>query len=637
MRPDPAHPEPPPPAGPPRPARHARPVCPVGVGVAAGATLLLAALVSIAGIRHTARNAIDQEVRGNLARLAQAVAATIDADAHARLTDPAQEDTDHYRNLNDALTRVIDQTEGLRFAYTLRPVHGTLRFVLDGSPVGDADNDGVEDHSFLMDEYHDPDPAAWDALMTEGAAVTVRPYTDRWGTYLSGFAPVRVGDRVDAVVGVDVSASDYHARLDRVDRAACWAILPGAAISLLAGLAAWRLLDRVQRHGDELEAHRERAVRANRAKSDLLANISHELRTPLTAIMGFTEIALDDRVEDAERAEAAGTVRHSADHLLTLINGLLDMSKAEAGAIVIEPTAVDLTELVRTAVAPLRLRADAKGLAFDVVGVETMPRRAMLDPTRTRQILLNLLGNAVKFTDQGRVVLRTACHGGMLRFVVEDTGPGMDHEQVGRLFQPFSQVCGSVAKRREGTGLGLAISRHLAELMGGHIRVESVPGRGSRFEVAIPFRPAEPDDAPSPRLTSPHARGPLAGRRVLLAEDGPDNRQLLRFILTRAGAEVEEHPDGRSALDAMHRRTEPVDLVLTDWDMPVLDGAGLVRGLRASGWRGPVISLTAHAMPEQAEACAAAGCDAHLTKPIDWGLLIDTCARLIDDTARRAA
>jgi signal transduction histidine kinase len=615
---------------------------PRAIGLSAFAVLVVATLVSVAGVRHTARDAIDQEVRENLARLAAAIASTIDAEAHAELTDPGQEPGPVYAALADPLSAVIRKTPGVRFVYTLRPVGERLVFVVDGTPVGDADADGVEDHSFLMEVYEDADPAAWQAVRTSSVVVTSEPYTDLWGTFLSGFAPLRrVDGRVDGVVGVDVSAAEYHRRLDEVDRAAAWALLPGLLISTCVGLLAWATARRMVARAREVEAHRLDAERANRAKSALLANISHELRTPLTAIKGFVEVAADGRATPEERAEAITTVRDNADHLLALINDLLDMSKVEAGAISIEPVEVDLRELVRTAVAPVRLRAHDKMIALEVEGAEGLPERAVLDPTRTRQILLNLLTNAVKFTDHGRVRLSLSASGGMLEFRVEDTGPGMDAGQLSRLFQPFSQVGGSADKRREGTGLGLAISQHLAGLMGGRVSVESAPGHGSAFTARIPFSPPREDDAGAGRLSGSFLpAGPLAGCRVLVAEDGADNRRLLRFILTRAGAEVEERHDGVDALEAMRRAMasgDGPDLVLTDWDMPRLDGAGLVRALREAGWTGPVISLTAHAMEDQHQACIGAGCDAHLTKPIDWAVLVETCANLIEGRGKRAA
>ncbi len=610
---------------------------PLLIGALAAGVLLVATVLSVTRVWQAARDTIDHEVRSNLSRLATSVAATVDAPAHAGLTDPGQHAGPDYEELNAPLRRVLEQTDRVRFVYTLREHEGRVVFVLDGTPEGDADGDGVEDHSSLMEVYATPDPAAIEALRTGRVVTTEEPYTDAWGTFLSAFAPVRLPDgTVDAVVGLDVSLAEYDRRMDAVNRAAVWGVLPGLALSLAAGIAAWWVSRWMLLHAREVEGHREAAERANRAKSAILANISHELRTPLTAIKGFVEIAEDRLSDGTARIEALTTVRHNANHLLVLINDLLEMSRIEAGAIVIEPVEVDPREVVRTAVAPLALRAKDKQIALDVVGLDTLPSAAVLDPTRVRQILLNLLSNAVKFTERGRVRLVVSAGAERLVFAVEDSGPGMDESQMGQLFQPFSQVGGSAAKRREGTGLGLAISQHLAGLMGGRITVTSTPGAGSVFTAEVAYGAVETGGVVLPAGDCVPG-GPLAGRRILLAEDGTDIRKLLRFILKRAGAEVEEHPDGHAALEAMHENSARIDLVVTDWDMPRLDGAGLVRGLRAMGWRGPVVSLTAHAMPEQQAACEAAGCDAHLTKPIDWALLVDTCAALIEARGKRAA
>jgi signal transduction histidine kinase len=622
----------------PEPIQTDRLVGPGVIGFGAAGLLLIATLIAITGVRRAALDAIDQEVRDNLARLAVAVAATIDTEAHAAMTDPVHESSVTYRALAAPLAKVIRKTDGVRFVYTLRPVGKNLHFVVDGTPIGDADADGVQDHSFLMDLYEDPDPAAWAALREGRVVVTPQPYTDAWGTFLSGFAPMRLADgTVDGVVGVDVSVDEYQARLAAVERAVRLELLPCVVLSVVGGIAAWWVSRRLFRYTAELEQHRAAADRANKHKSVLLANISHELRTPLTAILGFVGIATDRGVGESERLEAIATVRHNADHLLALINDLLDMSKAEAGTITIEPVETDVHELFRTAAAPLRQRAQDKRIGLEISGVETLPRRVVMDPTRTRQILLNLIGNAVKFTERGVVRVTASEAHGVLIVRVEDTGPGMDAEQISRLFQPFSQVGGSTAKRRVGTGLGLAISRHLAGLMGGSITVESEAGRGSVFTAVLPYGAGRADDVAPAVAGEIVSAGPLAGRRVLLAEDGADNRRLLRFILTRAGAEVVEHVDGQAALEAMMAgEGGRVDLVLTDWDMPRLDGAGLVSALRSWGWRGPVVSLTAHATDDQHRACVAAGCDAHLTKPIDWGVLVDTCAGLIEGKRRAA-
>lgn len=628
------------PAGPAPKAHTAWYARPRTAGFTAFAVLGFATLVAVLTVRVTARNAIEQDVRENLERLAEMLSATIDAGTHAALVSPEQETTDLYTSVNAPLTRVLSGTEGVRFVYTLRPVGDKLHFVLDGAPVGDSDGDGVEDHSFLMDVYKDPDPAAWGAVREGKVRVSAEPYEDQWGSFLSAYAPIMLPDgRLDGVVGVDVESVEYKRRLASVDIAAGWAMVPALVISLLGGRLASISAKRVQQYARVVEGHHKAAVEGSLAKSRLLANISHELRTPLTAIKGFVEIAYDESVPRHERDEAMSTVRHNAEHLLALITDLLDMSKAEAGVITIEPAEVDLHDLLRTAVAPLRLRAKDKGIRLELVEAEGMPEGVRIDPVRVRQILLNLLSNSVKFTERGGVRLVASVEGDLLKFAVEDTGVGMTPDQIAKLFRAFSQVGADTAARTEGSGLGLALSRHLARLMGGDITVESRPDVGSVFTATVLFGRVAPV-IPQARMEGAGPRegaGPLRGRRVVVADDGAENRRLVRFILTRAGAEVEEHADGKAALEAVvaaQAGGRSVDVVITDWDMPVLNGEGLVRGLRTAGWSGPVISLTAHAMAEQEAVCLGAGCDAHLTKPIDWAKLVDTCADLI---ATRAA
>lgn len=607
---------------------------PIVVGMLVAMVLMIASLISTAGVRLTAREAIDQEVRDNLARLASIVATGIDAEAHTQLNNPEQEDSDLYRTLNAPLTAAIKRTQGVRFVYTLREVDDELHFVLDGTPIGDADKDGVEDHSFLMDVYEDPDPAAMRAILERRTAITDEPYTDIWGTFLSGYAPIRLPDgTVDGVVGVDVSVDQYQARMARVDHAAQWALVPGLLLSVLVGLGSWWVARRLVRHAHEIVKHREIAVRANNAKSTLLANISHELRTPLNAIIGFVGIAGDPQTSDLEREDATNTVRHNAEHLLTLINDLLDISKAEAGAISIEPTEIDLHELIEHAVTPLQLRAMEKRIRFTVEGIEDLPRHVVLDRTRVRQVLLNLLSNAVKFTDHGRVTLRVSVSNHTLIMRVHDTGPGMSPEEVGHLFIPFTQL-GTHEKRVQGTGLGLAISRHLCELMNGAIKVSSTVGEGSEFSAYIPFGVVEPSEESDGAQKVRADWELLRGARIAIAEDGPDNMRLLKMILRRAGAETSGFSDGEAARAALLGGPDQYDLLITDWDMPVLSGEGLVRKLREAGWTGPIVSLTAHAVPELARLCLSVGCDAHMTKPLDAKQLIGTCASLIKQHGR---
>jgi len=604
----------------------------------AAAGLLTVSLVSVSLVRVSAREAIDQEVRGNLVRLSSTLSSAVEPAQHALLVDASQEQTEAYERLSRPLRQVQVDTPGVRFAYSLREIDGELYFVLDGSLVGDSDGDGVEDHSYLMEHYEDPDPAALLAIRTGTFQISDEPYEDQWGRFLSAYAPIVLPDgTVDGVMGVDVTAGEYEARLASVDRAAILAMVPASVMALLGGWGVLWATRRVKCHAEEVELHRIDLERASAAKSRLVANLSHELRSPLTAIMGFCKIAFDETNSEQRRREARGTVRRNCEHQIALLNDLLDLSKAEAGAIDIEPVDVDLDELVRGAVAPSRLPAQNKGVVLGITREGPVPERVSVDPIRVRQVISNLVGNAVKFTDHGSITVKISAGPGVLHFRVGDTGPGMNASQVEALFRPYSQVGGSAAKKSQGAGLGLALCHNLVGLMGGSISVESEPDVGSEFTATIPYAEAGPVVESAPVVGDEGAGVSLSGARIVLAEDGQDNRRLICFFLERAGAEILDFPDGQKAIDAFRDGANP-DLVLTDWDMPVLDGEGLVKGLRDTGWSGPIVSLTAHAMADKEAECLAAGCDAHLTKPVNWDRLIGTCASLIArERTRRAA
>ena len=400
----------------------------------------------------------------------------------------------------------------------------------------------------------------------------------------------------------------------------------------------------VERRTVELRGAQERAEQASRAKSEFLASMSHELRTPMTAIIGFAETLLGDAEEEpsVDRAEAAATIKRNGEHLLTLINDILDLSKIEEGKLEIEPHPVSPFELVEDVIALMRVRADAKGVELRKRFMTAMPAAVLTDSTRLRQILVNLIGNAVKFTEVGYVELRVSYDDEQwLQFGIVDTGIGMSDEQMARLFKAFSQADNSTTRKFGGTGLGLAISRRLARMLGGDIGVTSRLGEGSEFTLEIHTPPPSLDTpwidevqynaSRRARIAGPEA--PEAVRldcRILLAEDGPDNQRLISFILSRAGAEVTIADNGKVAVELAMRQFEseqPFDVVLMDIQMPVLDGAEAVRLLRGQGYHAPIIALTANAMSRDREDCIAAGCDDYATKPIDRDELLQLVAR----------
>ena len=411
-----------------------------------------------------------------------------------------------------------------------------------------------------------------------------------------------------------------------------------------------------------LQAALERAERANRTKSEFLANMSHEIRTPMTAILGYADLLLEETElaqDEARRSDALQTIRRNGEHLLSIINEILDLSKIESGMMKVESINCSPQQLVDDLLLMMRPRAASKGIALSARFDGPIPRQIQSDPTRLRQILVNLVGNAVKFTSTGSVQLVTrfcAESKPRLEFDVIDTGPGIAPEQIEQLFCPFTQGDASTTRRYGGTGLGLAISKRLAELLDGSVEViESVVGRGSHFRLSVshgvsanaplvlPTEWEDRDNASAPRRST--AVAPLAGCQVLLAEDGADNQRLISHLLRRAAAGVDVVDNGQLALEFMEQATRDgrrIDIVLMDMQMPVLDGYEATRRLRAAGYKGAIIALTAHAMSDDRGKCLAAGCSEYLTKPVDRRKLVTMLLQFyqqeaLDDPAGRHA
>ena len=368
-----------------------------------------------------------------------------------------------------------------------------------------------------------------------------------------------------------------------------------------------------------------RAQVASAAKSQFLANMSHEIRTPLTAILGFAENLREATLPTAELSAAVETILRNGAHLLHLINDILDLSKIEAGKFELDSRLFSPLAVVADVCSALQDRATEKGLALTLRSELPSPADMTGDPVRFRQIVMNLLGNAIKFTESGAIQVQLSCDLHGLRCRVIDTGIGMTPEQLGRLFQPFTQADGTMARRFGGTGLGLSISRHLAKLMGGDISVQSEPGRGSEFELSVAM--------PSQSLALPVAAAaatlhrdagiamfPLLSGRVLLAEDGPDNQVLIAGLLRKWGLIVTVASNGQEAVQlaqASQTAGQPFDTILMDMQMPILDGYAATRHLRSAGWDGPIIALTANAMSGDRQLCLNCGCSGFATKPIE--------------------
>jgi len=785
---------------------------PVRDGLLAALALFICACVAVAGLWLTTDASLRAAMDRRLITVARAAAALLDPEAHARLAERQGRDTELYERMITPLRQLYGRIDGVKFIYTTVLDGSDVRFILDPTPVGDADGDGVEDHSAPWDLYKGPDPLLVAILnasdSTQQVAVSKEPHTDQWGTYISAYQSLLSKDgRVAGVLGVDVDASEFASSRRAAHRAALLGLLPALAAAVLLGcfvanmqrrrllqhrgkeaaelrfkvaderlrlltgavkdyglfmldvqghVTTWNagcaqllqytedeILGKPQRvfhnadyqtmdwsraslklalqHGRfedegprirkdgsqfianvvinpifnddglhigyskivrditawcELDADRERAAResdqamqalerqtdelqrrnieldlarasadaANRAKSEFLAHMSHELRTPLTAIIGFAELLSDETADAAQRQDCADTIRRSGEHLVSVINDILDLSKIEAGCMTIELLPCSPMDILTDIAALMQPKARVKGLDFKIDLPASLPHLVVSDPTRLRQIVLNLVSNAIKFTDAGAVKIAVDCEPVpgpasshvQLTISVIDSGIGLDHDAIQRLFKPFTQADSSMNRRFGGTGLGLTISRTFARMLGGDIEVSSVPGKGSVFLVRMAVEVASQAAQTPPPAAQASASVPAQAKRlqarILLAEDGPDNQRLLSMFLKKAGAELTVVGDGQQALDALanaERSGTPYDLLLLDMQMPVLDGYQTAQAIRAQASTMPIVALTAHTMPEDRVKCLRAGCSHYLSKPVARDTLIDMCARAL--------
>ncbi|WP_158265009.1 CHASE domain-containing protein [Blastopirellula marina] len=426
----------------------------------------------------------------------------------------------------------------------------------------------------------------------------------------------------------------------------------GCPIQILIALRD--ITDQRRAENDLREAH-DKAEAANQSKSEFLANMSHEIRTPMTAILGYADLLAEQAHRDVpvkDRLEYINTIRRNGEHLLMIINDILDLSKIEAGKMTLEtvPTRVDL--VIREVLDLMQVKASAKGLDVDATIETKIPKLIPSDPIRLRQVMVNLVGNAIKFTEIGRVRVRVRYdqEDKQLKMLVVDTGIGMTKQQLERLFQAFAQADNSMARRFGGTGLGLRISKRLAEMLGGDITVTSEIGSGSVFCVSLKVDNIhdsnwlDPADAMTVTVETDKSEEksfkadsqPLQGMKIILAEDGPDNVRLISFFLRKAGAEVTTVENGRLLVEKLTQDGTvdgelmdpiPYDVVLSDMQMPEMDGYEAAQLLRSKGAGFPIVALTAHAMSGDVIKCMDSGCTAYATKPIDRARLIGVLQR----------
>ena len=386
----------------------------------------------------------------------------------------------------------------------------------------------------------------------------------------------------------------------------------------------------------ELTKSKELAVQASLTKTQFLANMSHEIRTPIGAIIGFSDLLKAQTIPADERERYIEIVNRNSHQLLRLIDDILDLSKVEAGKLSIEKIEFNLPDLLADLNSIMKFRASEKGIEYRVHLNSLIPKTVTSDPGRLRQILSNMSGNAIKFTEFGFVELQVTYARGQLHFTVEDSGLGLSERQTQTLFEPFTQADSSTTRKFGGTGLGLTISKQLAHAMGGDVKlVTSALGKGSVFDITVQVEVDSSAPLVGPEsleirttFSSPAATTEtLKGLNVLVVEDSPDNQILITRYLRRAGCTVTTASDGLEGYERAHQGQ--FDVILMDIQMPIMDGHQATKRLRSEGYRKPVIALTAHAMIEERRKGLESGFTDYLTKPVQPRTLIDLLGKLV--------
>lgn len=454
-------------------------------------------LATIWNMQQQADRILQKSIKHQLLGTAREIAQWIDADVHRSLKSPVQEKSEAYAKQIQQMERAkvaLDADGMIKYVYTCIRQSDKIQFVLDTTPTGDADGDGKDDKAHIMEVYAEPSATLISVFETGTAAVDNTPYQDRWGTFISAYAPIYDDQHsFVGVVGVDMALRDYDLQLSSI-----WnlSLISGIGIICLSYIAAHGAAvyhRKLQRSVRELVATSEAATVAARTKADFLATMSHELRTPLNAVIGMSELLHDTHL-DATQKSYVSTIQNSGESLLNTLTDILDFSQLDAGRVHVERLPVSLKLLFNGLKTHFQKDLEAKQLTLKLDVGEECPRRFWGDPEHVRQVLRHLIMNAIKFTDAGTISIRVSGEvltTGQLRlhFQVKDSGVGIPKEHLKGLFTPFFQADSSTTRRHGGTGIGLAICKRLCDAMKGDIWVESEVGKGSVFHAVIPAEP----------------------------------------------------------------------------------------------------------------------------------------------------
>jgi signal transduction histidine kinase/CheY-like chemotaxis protein len=618
----------------------------------AGCVIMVISSLGLFYLWHAAREAQLDAVRTELVQLARVAATLVDGERHLLIKSPAQAGTPKHLDLLAPLVKFHKATSDIIYVYTAILDRKRIYYVLGTDYLYHVDGDS-EPAEPIMSPHDTWDPTLRRALERHEIAVDEEPVKETIRSYMSAYAPFYdARGAFVGVVGVDMWVRDFDARIGAIRRAGTGAFAAVALLSVLAGFVVYRLSRTASRarHGDQIsrahladaklqaEVHAQRAEAASKAKGDFLAMMSHEIRTPMNGVLGFANMLLETPLS-AEQREFVHSAQRSGEAMLTLINDVLDYSKIEAGHMTLEQIDCDLRSVCDEVRNILQPATGERGLRMTLSYDATLPRFITGDPFRIRQVVLNLAGNAVKFTEHGAVRIEVsrfdASHA---KISVVDTGIGMSEDQLERMFRRFTQADSSTTRLYGGTGLGLTISKTLVELMGGTIGVSSLPGAGSTFWFTLPLGLELQTSSESAAATAataataaPWPAVPLLlpaaphlakhrPSRVLLVEDNFVNQRVAVYLLAKLGAEVEVARHGREAIDMLGKTG--YDLVFMDCQMPEMDGFEATRIIRdrtstVLDHEVAVIAMTANAFPEDRARALASGMSDFMTKPVD--------------------